>query len=78
LIDRPKQGFTIPLDDWLRTGLRDWAEDLLSESRLKSDGFLNPKKIRPAWEAHVKGHRQNAHWLWPVLAFQSWLREHGS
>lgn len=78
LIERPKQGFTIPLDDWLRTSLRDWAEDLLSESRLKSDGFLNPKKIRRAWKAHVKGHRQNAHWLWPVLTFQSWLREHGS
>lgn len=73
LIERPKQGFGIPLDDWLRGSLRDWAEDLISEGRLKSEGFLQPKPIRSAWQSHLKGERQFGYRLWSVLMFQACL-----
>lgn len=73
LIERPKQGFELPLDDWLRGSLRDWAENLLSEERLKSEGFFQPQPIRSAWQSHLKGERQFGHRLWSVLMFQAWL-----
>ena len=75
LIERPKRGFRIPLDEWLRGSLRDWAEDLLSEERLKSEGFFQPQPIRSAWESLLSGKsdRQFGRRLWSVLMFQSWL-----
>jgi asparagine synthase (glutamine-hydrolysing) len=76
LIERPKQGFGIPLDSWLRGGLRDWAEDLLSEKRLVSEGFFNPSTIRSTWLAHLRGERNFGYRLWSVLMFQSWLDKH--
>ena len=75
LIDRPKRGFSIPIDDWLRDDLRDWAEDLLSDRRLKADGYLDSQRVRSTWTDHCSGKRQNGHWLWPVLMFQAWLAE---
>lgn len=73
LIERPKQGFGIPLDTWLRGPLRQWAEELLDEVRLRREGFLHPAPVRQKWQEHLSGRRNWQHWLWNVLMFQAWL-----
>jgi asparagine synthase (glutamine-hydrolysing) len=73
LTDRPKAGFGIPLGDWLRGPLREWAESLLDERRLKSEGFFNPRPIRDKWLDHLSGKAAWEHHLWDVLMFQAWL-----
>nr|WP_245815688.1 asparagine synthase-related protein [Luteimonas chenhongjianii] len=72
LIDRPKMGFAIPIDDWLRGPLRDWAEALLDESRLVSEGYLESRVIRATWERHLRGEGSFGSRLWSVLMFQAW------
>ena len=73
LIERPKQGFGIPLDSWLRGPLRDWAEAHLDERRLAAQGFFDPGPIRQRWKEHLSGAHNWQHHLWMVLMFQSWL-----
>jgi asparagine synthase (glutamine-hydrolysing) len=73
LIERPKKGFGIPLDRWLRGPLRDWAEFLLDGERLRREGYLNPKPIRKKWDEHLSGERNWQYWLWGVLMFEAWL-----
>lgn len=75
LIERPKQGFGIPLDSWLRGPLRDWGESLLDESRLRNEGFFRPAPIRQKWLEHLSGKRNWQHWLWNVLMFQAWREQ---
>lgn len=73
LIERPKTGFGIPVGNWIRGSLREWAEHLLNEQRLEQEGYFRPAPIRAAWAEHLSGRQDWTHRLWSVLMFQSWL-----
>jgi asparagine synthase (glutamine-hydrolysing) len=80
LFERPKAGFAVPLNQWLRGPLRDWAENLLDEQRLRREGYLNPEPIRNVWQALLRGSSEWAYGgelLWSVLMFQAWLEHAG-
>jgi asparagine synthase (glutamine-hydrolysing) len=73
LVDRPKKGFAVPLHDWLRGQLRPWAEELLSEHRLRREGFFCVEQIRRKWTEHLSERHNWRPQLWSVLMFQAWL-----
>ena len=73
LIERPKAGFGIPLGDWLRGPMKDWAEALIEPERLTEEGFLNPELVRVIWNEHQEQKRNWSFKLWSILMFQSWL-----
>lgn len=75
LMDRPKKGFGVPVGQWIKGPLREWAEDLLNEKTLKEQGFLNTKIVKEKWEEHLLGIRNLQPQLWSILMFQSWLKE---
>jgi asparagine synthase (glutamine-hydrolysing) len=75
LFDRPKKGFGIPLNIWLKHDLREWAEDLLCFENLKSAGISDIKEVRFKWDAHLSGKRNFSHALWVLLSYLDWRRK---
>jgi asparagine synthase (glutamine-hydrolysing) len=75
LTDRPKQGFDVPLDKWLRGPLRDWMEELIGGDRLAREGYFSPEPILAEKQALLEEGRPRSGYLWPVLMFQAW-RQH--
>lgn len=75
LFERPKMGFGIPVGDWIRGPMREWAEDLLSPSSIADGGWLNARVVRANWADHLSGKRNLVHRLWPVLMFLAWKRK---
>lgn len=74
LFERPKSGFSLPLADWLRGDLRDWAEDLLDPRRMRDEGFFDPAIVQQRWKDNLDRRRNAASGLWAILMFQAWLR----
>jgi asparagine synthase (glutamine-hydrolysing) len=77
LVERPKAGFGIPVGKWLRGPLRDWGESLLSETRLKNEGYLDSGEVLSLWRDHCSGRRDCTYRLWNLLSFQAWLSAQG-
>ncbi len=75
LVDRPKAGFAVPIGEWIKGPLRDWAEDLLDSRSLKADGWFDADLVAGRWKSHLNGREDAAGALWSVLMFQAWLRE---
>ena len=75
LIERPKQGFAVPLPAWLRSQLKDWAATLLDAGRLRDEGFFDERAVSKKWHEHLTGHADHSFHLWGVLVFQAWLEQ---
>jgi asparagine synthase (glutamine-hydrolysing) len=75
LVDRPKTGFSIPMDDWLRGPLKSWASDLLAPARLRQQGLFNDKRVAQMLGEHMSGQHNHGYWLWNVLMAQAWHDE---
>jgi len=75
LVDRPKMGFSVPIDAWLRGPLRKWAGDLIAPARLADDGLLDPAPIQQAWHDLQAGRRRTGAALWAVVMFQAWKEQ---
>lgn len=74
LFERPKQGFAMPVGNWLRGPLKDWAADLLDEKQLSDDGILDAAIIHKTWQSHLDGQGNHGEALWSVLMFRAWQK----
>jgi asparagine synthase (glutamine-hydrolysing) len=77
MVERPKKGFGVPIDSWLKGPLRAWAEALLDKKRLLDEDFFNPEPILQKWQEHLTGKHNWQYHLWDVLMFQAWLEANG-
>jgi asparagine synthase (glutamine-hydrolysing) len=77
LIERPKMGFGVPLGEWLRGPLRDWAETFLDEKRLREAGLLDAGRVRKIWQEHLDGQRNWQYLIWDVLMLETWRERWG-
>jgi asparagine synthase (glutamine-hydrolysing) len=77
LVERPKMGFGVPLADWMRGPLREWAADLMDESGLSADGIFDVEAIRSLWTEFLSGNDRAFYFIWNVLMFQAWHRRWG-
>ena len=68
----PKSGFGIPIGDWIKSELSDWAEDLLSHDSISETDYLNPHTVKEIWNNHKNGSSQNTTKIWNILTFISW------
>ena len=75
LVDRPKAGFAVPVGEWIKGPLRDWAEHLLDERAIRLGGWLDARVVRARWQDHLTGRRDSTAALWGILMFQAWVRE---
>ena len=73
LIERPKMGFSLPVNQWLKGPLRDWAESLLDYNRLQDEGFFIPDQVRNKWNNYLSGRESSHYEIWTLLMFQGWL-----
>ena len=73
LTDRPKHGFSPPVEDWLRGPLHDWALDLLDPASLSREGYFRPRAVETVWKQHMAGWRNHSNLIWSLLMFRSWL-----
>src|SRR5207245_1868847 len=73
LVERPKSGFAIPVTEWIRGPLRDWAEELLDRKRIDREGYLASEPIWTRWREHLSARHDHSGALWSVLMFQAWL-----
>jgi asparagine synthase (glutamine-hydrolysing) len=75
LVDRPKAGFAVPVGEWIKGPLRDWAESLLNPTSMAADGWFDAKAVDTRWRTHLAGRQDSTAALWSVLMFQAWLKE---
>lgn len=78
LFDRPKAGFAVPVGEWIKGPLRDWAEDLLDPASMKADGWFDPNIVERRWRDHLAGRSDSTPALWAILMFNAWFREQRS
>jgi asparagine synthase (glutamine-hydrolysing) len=78
MFDRAKTGFGVPIEQWLRGPLRDWAEDLLTPGRLRDQGFFSVDRVQSVWNQHINRQKPGHYLLWDILMFQAWLDNAGT
>ena len=72
LVERPKMGFAVPVGDWIKRSMREWAQELITQKRIEEEGYFNPKAVEEMYNQHLSGKFNHTHELWNILMFQSW------